>query len=148
MFSVSTSFKMLTYSRISLNWETNISVSSSDKSNRARKAISLTSFSSTLTSFLLIDISLRYKTIRTSMEENYISNTFLIKHSSQQSCETKTETAVWRAAILEKIQIKLDRIQVDSFFSSLFDQNIITVFSLCSCRDFHPFPQQVKAFGL
>ena len=82
------------------------------------------------------------------MEEHHIPDTFLIEQGSQQPGEPKPETAVRWAAILEKIQVELDRVPADSFFRSLFDQNIITVFPLCTGCNFHLFPKQVKAFCL
>src|SRR5688572_13170803 len=100
---------------MSLNWETNISISCWLKSRRASVAISLTSFSFTLT-FSLIGFSLWYQPIWTAMEENHISDTLLIEHGCQHSRKSKTEPAMRWATKLEKIEIKIDRPKINPLF--------------------------------
>src|SRR5574339_577761 len=130
---------------MSLNWETNISVSSYDRSRRAREAMSFTNFSSTLIS-VLIRFSLWDQAVGTSMEENNLTDTLLVQHGSQQPCQTESKATMRRAAKPKEVKIKLDGFEADSLFRSLLHQDVITVFALCTGRNFHPFPQQVKTF--
>jgi hypothetical protein len=82
------------------------------------------------------------------MQEHHIPDAFLVQHSCQQPGKPKPEATMWWTTVLEKVKIKLNRLQVYAFFGGLPQQHIVTVFALRSGRDLHPLPEQVETFRL
>jgi hypothetical protein len=81
------------------------------------------------------------------VEKNHITNALLIQHGGEQSREAESKASMRRTAVLEKVEIKLNRFETHSLFVCLLNQDVVPVFPLCACGNFHPFPKQIKTFG-
>jgi len=89
----------------------------------------------------------RSQAIGTAIEVGHLPDILDVEEHHQHARQAEPEASVRRAAVLEAVQVVLDRLECQAFLLGLLREDFVPVLALGTRRHFKPLPEKVEALG-